>query len=677
MAVAVSYPGVYIDEFAPGGPIPAAGTNVAAILGPLAEGPLIVKDGPVKYPVKVTSFDQFKKIFGARPAPGFYTWYAVRGFFENDGNACYVYRVSNATYAKTNLTNDKGAVLGQVFALRPGLLDTAIIFDVKDPQTPLVPAGTRLYSATATGTITGSQITITSTGTPDAGTGVSANAFRVGDWVQISDAAGQSLGKMSRVKSVAGQIIVVDERYPDQAGAQLTLMYDSTSDLRIVIPPSATVGAPPVSPGTLTEGLVFKLSVSGKPVVEDVAEGFRGEQLTKDFVTYRVTTRNGLQSKIDPRLGVPFESITFDVEISQSGAPYRFVHLSSDPSSQRFYVDVINNYPNLVLVKPADVAPNVKNPSELRPARQPFSVVGGTDEELDRLSDNDFTQGLDEIRKLGDVRLVSIPDGYPNGGRITESVYSALIAHCEQMADRFAVIDPPPARELFGDNSIELVRNKVDSARGYAALYYPWISVTPAGKGPHLFVPPSGHICGLIARVDNTKGVFKAPANEILQGTIAIERTMTDSEHGLLNLQGINVIRVFRDGGRPYVYGARTTATDLNWNYVNVRRLFLFLEKSIQDGIRWSVFEPNNKALWSKLKQSISSFLFTQWQAGALFGDTPANAYYVRIDDALNSFEDQRQGRLNLEIGIRPTYPAEFVIVRIGIWNGGADVTEA
>ena len=151
---------------------------------------------------------------------------------------------------------------------------------------------------------------------------------------------------------------------------------------------------------------------------------------------------------------------------------------------------------------------------------------------------------------------------------------------------------------------------------------------------------------------------------------------MSDSEHGLLNLQGINIIRVFREGGRPYVYGARTTATDLNWNYVNVRRLFLFLEKSIQDGIRWAVFEPNNKALWSKLKQTISSFLLTQWQAGALFGDAPANAYYVRIDDALNSFEDQRQGKLTLEIGIRPTYPAEFIVVRIGIWDGGATVSE-
>jgi phage tail sheath protein FI len=180
-----------------------------------------------------------------------------------------------------------------------------------------------------------------------------------------------------------------------------------------------------------------------------------------------------------------------------------------------------------------------------------------------------------------------------------------------------------------------------------------------------------------MARVDNTRGVHKAPANETLQGTIGVERTMTNAEQGLLNVQNINVIRVFKDGARPVVYGARTTATDSNWNYVNVRRLFLFLEKSIQDGLRWAVFEPSNLSLWDKLRQSISAFLATQWKAGALFGASPKEAYYVRIDETLNPFEEQRQGRLNIEIGIRPTYPAEFIVVRIGIWQGGSTVTEA
>jgi len=124
------------------------------------------------------------------------------------------------------------------------------------------------------------------------------------------------------------------------------------------------------------------------------------------------------------------------------------------------------------------------------------------------------------------------------------------------------------------------------------------------------------------------------------------------------------------------VFGARTTATDLNWQYVNIRRLFIFLEKSIQQGIQWAVFEPNNLALWQKLKRSIGDFLNKQWRDGALFGAKAEDAYYVRIDEALNPFSEQQLGRLHIEIGVRPSYPAEFIIVRIGIWPGGSAVTE-
>ena len=672
MAVAVSYPGVYIEEFAPGGPIAAAGTNIAAFLGPFAKGPIVSEKGPYKYPLKMTSWDQFKAIFGARPAPGFFTWFAVRGFFQNGGTACYAYRVSNAEYASEELVNANGGKLARVFALSPGLLATQITFDVQAPATPLLPAGTKLFAAIATGDVRGSELTITSSGPPSAGTGVAATAFRVGDQVQLSDAGNNPLGRMAHIKAIAGNKLILDERYPDTNGAQAKLMYEGVDDLRIVL-------GGPVAPGALAAGMVFRLSEPGKQPVEDVVELIRNEQLTKDFNTYRVSTRNGLQTKIDPSAApVPFEAITFDVLISQgTGAPYRFVHLSSDPVSEQYYVTVINKYPNLVRIVAADPPPSVRSPAELVPAFRPFSVAGGSDELLPDLTDNDFTKALDQIRKLPDVRLVSIPDGYPGSVRgVTTSVHAAMIAHCEQMGDRFAVIDPPHSREMFGADSIETTRAGVDSARGYAALYYPWIQVSPAGKGPPVLVPPSGHVCGLMAHIDNTRGVHKAPANEILQGTIGVERTMTDSEQGLLNTQNINVIRVFKDGGRPYVFGARTTATDHNWDYVNVRRLFLFLEKSIQDAIRWAVFEPSNKSLWDKLKQSISAFLAAQWKAGAIFGDSPKDAYYVRIDETLNPDSERSLGKLHIEIGIRPTYPAEFIIIRIGIWQGGSAVAE-
>jgi phage tail sheath protein FI len=196
--------------------------------------------------------------------------------------------------------------------------------------------------------------------------------------------------------------------------------------------------------------------------------------------------------------------------------------------------------------------------------------------------------------------------------------------------------------------------------------------------GKDEFWPPSGHIAGVYARTDQQRGVHKAPANTNIRGALGVERRLTDEEQGPLNLMGINVIRVFPGQSQPVVWGARTTAGDLdrNWQYVNIRRLFLFLEESIQEGIRWAVFEPNNLLLWQKLKRTITEFLTRVWRDGALFGETADQAFYVRIDEVLNPDSSRALGRLYIEIGVRPAYPAEFIIVRIGIWQGGTEVSE-
>jgi uncharacterized protein len=182
---------------------------------------------------------------------------------------------------------------------------------------------------------------------------------------------------------------------------------------------------------------------------------------------------------------------------------------------------------------------------------------------------------------------------------------------------------------------------------------------------------------GVMARTDATVGVHKAPANTNVRGALGLERRLSDKQHGPLNLKGINVLRVYPGESAPLVMGARTITRDKNWQYVNVRRLFIFLEKSIQVGIRPAVFQANNLQLWQKLKRTITEFLERVWKTGALFGATAKEAFYVRIDGALNPVGEQRVGRLNIEIGICPAYPAEFIIVRIGIWEGGSEVTEA
>src|SRR5262249_370348 len=263
------------------------------------------------------------------------------------------------------------------------------------------------------------------------------------------------------------------------------------------------------------------------------------------------------------------------------------------------------------------------------PGGQPVTLLltsPGANEDLVTFTGNDFIDALDTLREIDDVNMISIPDclgGLP--GVSTDQVQGAVITHCQQLGDRFAVLAAHPGLALFQNPttaSVDEQRNTVDSPRGYAALYYPWLRVPPAGVGSLILVPPSGHVCGIFARSDTTRGVHKAPANEIVNGALGVERAMSDIDQGQLNQRGINVVRVFAAGGRPQLWGARTTATDRNWQYVNIRRLFLFLEESIQEGIRWAVFEPNNQGLWEKLRRTITEFLTRVWRDGALFGAT-------------------------------------------------------
>jgi phage tail sheath protein FI len=183
-------------------------------------------------------------------------------------------------------------------------------------------------------------------------------------------------------------------------------------------------------------------------------------------------------------------------------------------------------------------------------------------------------------------------------------------------------------------------------------------------------------VAGIYARADAEQGVHRAPANYMLNGALGVMVDMNNETQGPLNLAGVNVLRVFPGQARPVVWGARTTSNQTAYQYINVRRLLLFIEESLEEGIRWAVFEPNNPQLWEKLKRVITAFLTSVWRAGALFGERAEKAFYVRIDEALNPPAERQLGRLYIEIGLRPVYPAEFIIVRIGLWQGGSEVRE-
>jgi phage tail sheath protein FI len=248
-----------------------------------------------------------------------------------------------------------------------------------------------------------------------------------------------------------------------------------------------------------------------------------------------------------------------------------------------------------------------------------------------------------------------------------------MIAHCEQMGDRVAILDPPP-----GLNAQQIREWRVDKAgydSKYAALYWPWIKVFDPSTGENRFVPPSGHMAGIWSRNDDTRGVHKAPANEVVRGAITLELNITKAEHDLLNPHGINCIRAFPGRGIR-VWGARTISSDPDWRYLNIRRLFNYLEESILNGTQWVVFEPNDQDLWAKIRRSISAFLVMEWRKGALFGLTPDEAFYVKCDSETNPAEGIDLGQVVCEIGVAPVKPAEFVIFRLSQYSGGASLLE-
>ena len=241
-----------------------------------------------------------------------------------------------------------------------------------------------------------------------------------------------------------------------------------------------------------------------------------------------------------------------------------------------------------------------------------------------------------------------------------DTVVQAVITHCENSRFRFAVVDAEA--DMAKSDTIDPRTNLRDSQ--YAAFYYPWIFVSDPRSGARKKIPPGGAVCGIYALTDNTTGVWKAPANEVVAGAIDLEYEVTTGAQEVLNPKGVNAIRRFPGRGIR-VWGARALSSDPLWKYVNVRRLFIFLEASIYFSTQWVVFEPNDPRLWARVKQTITLFLRTQWREGALFGEKEEEAFSVAVGRETMTEDDILNGRLIVEIGVAPVRPAEFVIFRV------------
>ncbi len=368
----------------------------------------------------------------------------------------------------------------------------------------------------------------------------------------------------------------------------------------------------------------------------------------------------------------------FTLTVVENGEPVETFPNLDFSSGERNVKTVVNKTStkikiDLALDKNADVASQLEL---LKPGRYPLQKAAPVPVPVNGrkfAGSESARQGINGLAVADDVTMVIVPDlitaaTKPDGTidlGLWKAVQTALISHCEQHGNRMAVLDAPPG---MTPQQIKEWRSDVamyDSA--YAALYYPWIKVeNPIGVNGNseVFIPPSGHVAGVWARTDEERGVWKAPANDTIRGVLDIERTVTQNEQSLLNPIGINCIRPFGTRGIR-IWGARTLSSDTDWRYINVRRLFNMIEATILEGTQYAVFEPNDVNLWEGVKRTLNAFLRGLWSAGALFGTSADQAFYVKCDAETNPPESIDQGKLVVEVGIAPVKPAEFVVFRI------------
>jgi phage tail sheath protein FI len=338
-------------------------------------------------------------------------------------------------------------------------------------------------------------------------------------------------------------------------------------------------------------------------------------------------------------------------------------NLLPTPNASNFYKRQVNGSSVLVVLELTAAGRPVNTP-----APPPFLKLGNDGVAIDA---DDFSDALNKLEQIDEIAILCCPDEN-DFAAITDKV----VSQCENLKDRFAIIQAPnPAPPVSGHRPSRVSK--------YAAYYHPWLRITNPVTQLSMEIPPGGHVSGIYARSDIERGVHKAPANEIVRGlfldpldpTAGLKVQVTRAQQDLLNPRGVNVIRFFPGRGN-LVWGARTTTLDPDWKYVNVRRLFIFVEESIEEATQWVVFEPNDEPLWARVRGSVSAFLTRLWMDGMLQGKSREEAYFVKCDRTTMTQADIDNGRLIMLVGIAPVKPAEFVIFRIGQWTGGSEVTE-
>jgi phage tail sheath protein FI len=409
----------------------------------------------------------------------------------------------------------------------------------------------------------------------------------------------------------------------------------------------------------------------------------KGDSAVPAFnVTAINASTTDLTVQVAPASGDGATPDTFDVTVLQGGQPVETYPGVSTAKGRNNVLTQINQRSKLVRLEAldapadavsaglADATLTLASPKNL-PAAQlnPAIVIGDVAQR----------SGFGSLEMFEEITMVLAPDVVTAqvAGLIdfdgVKAIQTAMISHCELMGNRMAILDTPAG--LNAQQASDWRVNQAGFDSKFAVAYWPWLQIFDPSVGHNVSFPPSGYMAGIWSRNDDTRGVFKAPANEVVQGAVGLDYNVTRGEMDMLNPQGVNSIKAFPGRGIR-VWGGRTLSSDAEWRYINVRRYFNYLEESILQGTQWCVFEPNDERLWGRIRRTVQAFLVNEWRSGALFGATPKDAFFVKCDGENNTAESIDAGMVVCEIGVAPVKPAEFVIFKLAQFSGGTSVSE-
>jgi phage tail sheath protein FI len=668
-------PGVYVEETSfRAKSIEGVSTTTTGFVGPARYGPIDIE------PDIVTSITEFERTYGDRerlqfsdfPDTDNYLWHGARAFFEEGGKRLYIARVfhplapANEPYKRPTFS-DQATINGENYddghardQATPGAGGTALRIAARFPGA----AGNmrvRLTLRAGQNSLGGNSPRPTVTLQPN-------------DLVVIHH-AGQPTGAFYTA-----------ERYFSEPLGRSTWRFKgsgTTGDVELTAlrPDSDPLKTDLVRVVTMTV-TVTPASRSGSELVwEGLALHPKHERAgTPDsvFAKFGADPNSKLEARTLPIVVMATDQVANGIDVVG-------VMEANEPSFESPPGAKILMLRDALFTKPVANTPVVtgqKPPSQPTDADLSIDLLlkGGNDGERPKADDyrgaeNDKTKtktGLVAFEDIEDISIVAAPGSTYNmmGSYRADatSTVNSLISHAQRMRYRIAVLDSGDGMAI---SEVREMRAKIDST--YAALYYPWVRVLDPVTGTERVMPPSGFVTGIYARNDINRAVYKAPANEVVVSAIGFETLLNKSQQDVLNPEGINCFRFFE--GRGFrLWGARTISSDPEWKYVNLRRYFAYLEHSIDRSTQWAVFEPNGEALWANVRRSVEDFLLNEWQMGALLGDKPEKAFFVKCDRSTMSQNDLDNGRMVCLIGVVPLRPAEFVIFRVGQWTADRKV---